>query len=227
MRTTPAVAVELHHRRLLEDPHAAREGDAAQATGEQGRLHGRRARLERRAKMDGRARAPLDLLGGQDLERPLARACCGFDGAFPGPELGRGRRRPEPAAAAVVRIDALPLAEGAQLVDRGDRRAHEPECLILARALDERLDLGPPGESKSTVSSRRPAAADVGLDERDRRAGLELGDAQCRPEARVAAADDAHVGADGLGELRGLDTVLGRECLLEPERPGSHGPQPR
>jgi hypothetical protein len=113
-----------------------------------------------------------------------------------------------------VRIDALPLAERTQLVDRRGRRPHESEGLLLSRALDERLDLRPPGEGKAAVSPGRPAAADVGFDKRDRRGGLELGDPQGRPEAGVPAADDADVGVDGLGELRGFDTVLGRERFL-------------
>src|SRR5262245_29378374 len=164
--------------------------------------------------MDGRARAPLDFLRGQDLERTLARAGSGLDGTLPGSELGRGRRRPEPSTSAVVRIDARSLAERTELVDRGRRRPHEPEGLLLPRALDERLDLWPPREGKAAVSPRRPATADVGFDERDRRGRLELGNPQGRPEPGVSAADNADVGVDGLGELRGFDTFLGRERLL-------------
>ena len=178
--------------------------------------------LEGSPEVDGRARAPLHLLGGQDLERLLARAGGGRDSALPRAELGRRGRRPEPAAAAVVRVDPSALAERAELVHRLHRGADEPEGLLLPGALDQRLDLRPPGEREAAVSARRAAAADVRLDEHDRRARLELGDPEGRPEAGVAAADDAHVGADGLGELRGVDAVLGRERLLEPERPGRH-----
>ena len=51
---------------------------------------------------------------------------------------------------------------------------------------------------------------------------LEIAQAERSPETRVPAAYDAHVGADGLEELRGLDAVLGRKRLAEPERAGCH-----
>ena len=216
------VAIEVDHGRALEDPDAPLESDASQPAREQRRLDGGSTCLERGAEMDGRARAALDLLRREELERLLASPGGGRDGALPRADLRRGRRRPEPAAAPVVGVDPFPLAECAELVHglRGD--PHEAEGLLLARALDQRLDLRPPGEREPAVSSRGAAAADVGLEEDDRRPRLELVDAERRPEARVAAADDADVGADVFEELRGLDAVLGGERLAKPERAGGH-----
>ena len=77
-----------------------------------------------------------------------------------------------------MRVDALPLAERAELVDGLRRDAHEAERLLLPGALDERLDLRPPREREPAVAPGGPAAADVGLDEDDRRSGLELADAK-------------------------------------------------
>ncbi len=126
-----------------------------------------------------------------------------------------------------MRVDALALAESAELVDRLRRDAGEPEGLLLSHALDERLDFGPPGEREAAVPPRGAAAADVGLDEGDRDAGLELGEPERRPEARVAAADDADVGLHRLDELFRGDAVLGGERFLEPEGAGGgHGRQP-
>ena len=172
--------------------------------------------------MDWRARAALNLLRGKELERLLARARRRGDRSFPRADLRRRRGRPEPAPAPVVGVDPLPFAKGAELVDGLGRDPHQTEGLLLPRALDQRLDLRPPGEREPAVAAGWPAAADVGLEEDDRGPRLELVQAERSPEARVPAADDADVGTDGLEELRGLDAVLGRKRLAEPERAGGH-----
>jgi hypothetical protein len=116
-----------------------------------------------------------------------------------------------------MRVDPFALAERAELVDRLDRGADEPEALFLPHALDQGLDLRPPGERKAAIAPRRPAAADIRLDEDDGRARLQLRDPERGPEAGVAAADDAHVRTNPLDELRGDDAVLGRERFLKPK----------
>ena len=187
-----------------------------------GRLNRRSTGLEHGAEMDGRARAPLDFLGREKLERLLARAASRGDRAFPGADLRRRRRRPEPATALVVRVDALPLAERAELVDGLRRDAHEAERLLLPRALDERLDLRPPREREPAVAPGGPPPQMSASTRTIVARALASSLMRSAVRSRVAAADDTDVGLHRLEQLRGLDAVFGRQRLAEPERAGCH-----
>jgi hypothetical protein len=71
-----------------------------------------------------------------------------------------------------------------------------------------------------------PQMSDVGLEEDHGGVRLELLDAQGRPEAGVAAADDADVGLDVLAQLGRVGCVLARERFLKPKRARRHAANP-
>jgi hypothetical protein len=112
-------------------------------------------------------------------------------------------------------VDAVLGAERLDAVDGLLGRARDPHALLLAARLDERPELRPPGREEAAVPPAGPAAADVGLDDGDVAAGLELLDPKRRPKACVAAADDADVGRDVPLERR---LRLVRPRLVQPPR---------
>ena len=127
------------------------------------------------------------------------------------------------AAAVEVRVDAVLLAERADLVDGLLAGVRERERPLGAAELDERAELGPPGDREAAVAAARAAAADVLLEHDDVARRLALLDADRRPEPGVAAAHDRDVGARGALERR-CGGLVGREGLVEPERAMRHGP---
>ena len=218
-------AVEARDARALVDAHAELERDPAQPAREPRRLHDRGRRLEQARDVAVRAAAPRGLLGRPLLERHHAELAAGRHHAVPGAQLRLRRGRPEVPAAVVVRVDAV-------LARRSCRSRRRPSSAARAIAsapsraaqLDERGELGPPGEHEAAVAPARAAAADVLLEHDDVAGRLALLDADRRPEAGVAAAHDRDVGAGGALERRGGGLVR-RERLVEPERAMRHGPE--
>ncbi|MDP9400891.1 MAG: hypothetical protein M3P39_08120 [Actinomycetota bacterium] len=129
-------------------------------------MHGGRAGLEDRAEVHGGAQ-PLDhLVAPERHERLHAQALAGAHRAPPGAELGGRGRRPHPAAAPQVGLDALALADPRELVD--GLLGGEPEAQRAGRPRpgDERLRLRPPAQREAPVAPGGASAADVGLEQR-------------------------------------------------------------
>src|SRR6185312_13144368 len=118
----------------------------------------------------------------------------------------------------VVGVDPVRLAERADLLHGLVARPGEPDALLLAEHLDQRLELRPPREHEPAVAAAGAAAADVRLDDDDVEVGLALLQVEGRPQAGVAAADDDDVGPlRALGRWR-VAARLARERLDEPQR---------
>jgi hypothetical protein len=190
-----ARALEPRHRRALEHRDAALACDSHEATREERRLHGRRGGLEDAADVHRRAAAPRELAGLDGGEGTLAMALDRRNRALPRAELGAVRRGPQPAVSSEVGIDAMLVAERADLADRGGRRAREPQRVHRAADPLEADEVVPDAHREAAVATARAGAADLGLDEDDLERGLAPLERQRRPQPGEAAADDAHVGA--------------------------------
>src|SRR5207244_9045287 len=155
------------HRRALEDPDASLQRDTAQPAREQRGLYRRGRRLEDAAEVRRLAGAAGRLLRREALERLLSVGRDRVERLLPRAELSLARRGPEPAVAAVVRIDPVLGAERADPVHRLGGRTREPHGLLAGADFLQRAELGPPAEHEAAVPPARAAAADVRLDERD------------------------------------------------------------
>ena len=133
------------------------------------------------------------------------------------PSCAAGRRGPQPAAAAEVRVDPVRAAEVPNLVDRRLRVARNGERVRVAAQTDQRGDLGPPREDEAAVAPGGAAAADVLLEHDDVASGVQLADADRRPEPDVAAAEDRDVGA--AVALPGSARPARRRLQCRPEPP--------
>ena len=119
---------------------------------------------------------------------------------------------------AKVRVDAVRGAEAADRLDGSCRGAAEPQRLLGSDDVLELRELRPPGEHEAAVAAARTAAADVALDEHDVERRIVLLERDRGPEARVAAAHDAHVGL--LVALEARRVLVGAaERLLQPQAP--------
>ena len=124
---------------------------------------------------------------------PTPRARHASTASRPRPVLRRRGADRQRARLRVPGVDAVRPAPRPDLVDgRVDRPGHRQRALC-AVAFDERRQLVPPAGDEPTVAPRRPAAADVGLEEHDPRAGRELGQPPGGPQPGVPAADDDDV----------------------------------
>ena len=92
---------------VLVDPDSGAERRLPQSAGEDGRLHRRRRDVEDSRAVDGRARASRDLFGREAAEGPHSEFLAERDDALPRAHLRRGRRGPEPPAAAELRVEAV------------------------------------------------------------------------------------------------------------------------
>ncbi|MCY1433524.1 hypothetical protein D9M71_495550 [compost metagenome] len=99
------------------------------------------------------------------------------------------------------------------LLDQADR-------LFDAEQSFQGEELRRPGQRAAAVASAGAGAAEVGFDDHHVEIGVLLLEHDRRPQAGVAAADDAHVGA-GVLLQRGGPVAVVLEGLVEPE--GSHG----
>ena len=201
---------------VLVDADPLLERDAPQPADERGGLHGGRRALEHAGQVLRRSRAPGDLVRRQALERVGAQPLRQLHGALPGTELGIRARRPEPAAGPVVAVDAVGACELSELGHGVRGLAADLQRSGLAGQLDQRRELGPPGQGEPAVATRCAAAADVGLEHHDVEVGGRLLEAKRRPQADVPAADDRHVGARRPLERRGV--LAAGQRLLEPQR---------
>ena len=162
-------AVEAHHRRPLVDAHAVGERHAPQAPREQGRLHGGPGRLVDAGDVTVCARALLHRLRLPQLEGVQLVARQRVHQRVPGAGLRLAGCGPEPAVAAVVRVDPVLGAEAADLATAsadarasraassdGQNLASEPN---LAHQLSTKPPLRPlaplPHSSFSTMAMSR------------------------------------------------------------------------
>ena len=88
--------------------------------------------------------------------------------------------------------------------------------LLGADALDERLELRPPGQRHAAVAAGGAGSADVGLEQHDVGARVAAAQLERRPEAGEAAADDADLGVDLARERLRVVRRLAVERLRHP-----------
>jgi hypothetical protein len=179
--------------------------------------------LEDAGDIGGRGRALGHFLRWQLLEGIDLVALQRPHGVLPGPDLHGPGGRPQPAVAAKVGIDAGARAEGGDLAHVLLRGLGQHQRPFAAAELLQRQELDPPGHQEAAVAPARPAAADVGLDHRHVQRWFTFLELERRPQAAVAAADDAHVGPRLALERWRLIPVR-RECLLQPVRSHHRAP---
>ena len=213
----PAVAPEASERRVLVEADPALARDAPEAAGETGRLHARRGRLEDAGTMHGRARPRRDLRVVPALERGDLIFADGVERALPGAALTFAGGGPQPAVAAILRVDPVVGAEAPDGAHRVGRRLGEAHRFLAAADLLQGLELRPPAQHEAAVAPARAGAADVLLDQHHVRGGLQLLEPQRGPEAGEAAADDADIGCRVAFQRRRRGAVV--ECLAEPVAP--------
>ena len=106
-----------------------------------------------------------------------------------------------------------PLLHFVELVGEEGRVA---DPLGLAEEAAERVDVVPGAGEHAAVGPAAAAAADVGLQQDDPQRGLALGELVGGPEAGEAAADDADIGGDVLGQAGARFAGVGPQGVVEP-----------
>jgi len=114
--------------------------------------------------------------------------------------------------------NGLLVAEVAVKANGVLRLARDPQGVVLSADLDQRAELCPPREQETSVAAARAPATDVGLEHDDVETRLTPLELDRRPEASVAATEDAHVGTNISLQRFGRRRRLFAEDLLEPER---------
>jgi len=162
------------------------------------------------------AGASRDLIAGQALERREPDLRERLDRRAPRVQLRRVAGRPHPAVVTKLRVDPVLGAEASDGKDRLLGLAQQAAAFLTAAHGEQCQCLRHPCHDEPAVAAARATAADVGLDDGDVGAGLELLDPQRAPEPGESATDDAHVRAP-IRVQRPEIAVLARQCLLEPE----------
>ncbi|MNO90092.1 hypothetical protein D3C76_815920 [compost metagenome] len=212
--------VEGGHGRAFVNAHTALQRDPPQAPHQPPRLHGGGGRREPAFQMPRRAGQVLHLRHWQTLERIDPLLLQRRDHRIGGAELGPVGGGVQRTVQAKVAVDAV---AGAELTDGADatfRFAHQPHRLGHPEQPFEGEVLGRPGQCTAAIAPAGTGAADVGLDQQHVQRWLRLLEHQRRPQAGIAAADDAHI-ATGIALQRRAHRLLRRiQGLLQPE--GSH-----
>ena len=200
-------ALQVSERRFLENLHAQFQCHAAQAAGQHGGLHSGRVGVEDATQHQWRADAPANGLAVQFLERVYVEFLQAVGEHAPGVHLPLVGGRPQPAVLAVLGVDAVLLAEAADLVDgRLGGFADAPRFDITADVAHRQV-LAPPVGGHATVAPAGTRAAAVALDDDDGFFRVRLFQADGRPQAKEATADDAHVGLNRVLQGRGQVVV--------------------
>ena len=120
--------------------------------------------------------------------------------------VGGRRRGHHVAGAGEPGVDVLLGAPGADRLHALGRGATDVQRALATEALDQRRQMRPQRLAEAAVAPARAVAAQLGLEQHDRRAAqLQL---PRRPQPRVAAADDDDVSADvAVQDGCGLDTT--------------------
>src|SRR2546423_3699926 len=203
--------------RALVDGHASLERHAAQASSEEGGLHGRYVAHERAAAKGGRRASLPNLLARQRLHL-VRRTGLGRRAhyLFAHELVARSGGGEDVAGATEPRIDAV---LGAELLDAADasgdltRGSHRA---LVAVQLDQAVELVPPPAREAAVAAARAAAADVLLEHRDAEVGIPFREPVGGPEPGEAAADDDDIGHGVARQRRARLRMLARERLTQP-----------
>jgi hypothetical protein len=142
-----------------------------------------------------------DLLQGGALvrrerhERPLTQAFERRHRAVPRAALRLVGGRPQPPVGPEVGVDPVRGAEATEAGDGVLGGTREPHRLVGSAQGLEAGEVMPERHREPAVAAAGPPSAHAGLDDGDTQRGIELLDAQRGPQAGVAAADDADIGA--------------------------------
>ena len=214
--TAGSARPSLRHRRVLEDAHALRERDAPEAADELARMDRRGARIVDAAEKRSRAGECGDAGGVDLLEHRDARPRQRIENAGPGTHMAGAGRAPDPAVGTILGVDPVRHAEGLDLAPRPREGRAQKHRAFFPAERSQRVDLRPLRKDHAGIPPRGAAAADVGFDDHDIAGGLAPLDVERRPQAGIAAADDADIGADAVLEHRGID-LAGRDRLAQPD----------
>lgn len=124
------------------------------------------------------------------------------DHAVGAADLGRVGGGIEGAVQPVVGLDVVALAEGADGPDAVFGGLDQADRLGESEQPFQGEELGRPGQRAAAVAAAGAGAAEVGLDQHHIEPGIVLLEHDGGPQAGVAAADDAHVGAGIPGQRR-------------------------
>jgi len=184
------------------------------------RLHGGGGRREPALQVPSRTGQALHLLQRQAAERVDALVLQRGDHRVGGTDLRCVGGRVQRAVQAVVAVDAIGRAEHTDVCDAALRLAHQPHRLRRPEQAFEGEVLGRPGQRTPPIAAAGTGTTDVGLDQHHIQGRYRFLEHQCRPQAGVAAADNAHI-ATGIALQRRAYRLLRRiQGLLQPE--GSH-----
>ncbi|MNI56674.1 hypothetical protein D3C73_1116920 [compost metagenome] len=137
------------------------------------------------------------------LERVDAQALQTVGEHAPGIHLPRVGSGPQPAVLAVLGVDAVLFAEAADLVDGRFGGLADAPGLDVAADGAQRQVLAPPVGRHAAVTTAGARTAAVALDDDDVLFRVGLLQADGRPQAKIAAADDAHVSLNRFLQGRG------------------------
>ncbi|MNG77182.1 hypothetical protein D3C79_357270 [compost metagenome] len=198
-----AATLQVGERRLLEDLYAQLQGHSAQAAGEHGGLYRGGVGVEDAAQHQRRADAATNGLAVQLLERIDVEFLQAVGEHPPGIHLPLVGGGPQPPVLAVLGVDAVRLAEAADLVDgRLGCLADTPGFHVAADG-PQRQVLAPPVGRHSAIAAAGAGAAAVALDDDHGHVRVGLLQADGRPQAKEATADDTHVGLNRVLQGRG------------------------
>ncbi len=218
-----AAGLHAHHRRALEDAHAALEQHTPQLSGEPARLQHGEVRRHHAADEARRVRdGPR--LGGVHTTQPV-----GVPVLLQQAErlvVGPGLPLPRPGVqdALVPGVDARIVTgdPAVELVDHGGEGGGVGHAGLLPERRAQARELRPRRREEAAVGAAAPGADDVGLDEDDAQIRVALVQLVGRPQTGEPAADDADVGGRLAGERRARLAGIGAQRLVHPPAARAH-----
>ena len=181
--------------RALVHLRAQGERRLAQAPREERRLHPRRALVDHPRQIGALLPEHLAQLfrAEPSPRRREAHLVGGAERGLPRSHLGRSGRAPYRAAAAPLAWQLALGHDGFDVLDPLDAGPEHAQRVLLAEHRDQGGQLAPPGADAAAAAAAGPGAAEIGLDDGDRHPGIQLAQADRRPQPGESAPDDGDV----------------------------------
>ena len=220
-RTPPGL--HAHHRRALEDAHAALEQHPPELARELARLQHREVRRDHAAD-EARRVCDEPRLGGVHAPQPAGVAVLlqQPEGLVVGPGLPVARPGVQDALMPGVDSGVVPGDPAVELVHHGGEGGGVGHAALLSQRGAQTRQHGPGRREEAAVGAAAAGADDVGLDERDAEVRVALAELVGGPEAGEPAADDADVGGHLAGQRRAQLAGVGVQRLFQPPAARCH-----
>src|SRR5262245_4686018 len=118
---------------------------------------------------------------------------------------------------AIVAVDRLGATPFAELAHGLGRLARHPAGRLRRSELEQGEIFGPVAGDEAAISATGPGAAELSLDDGDRKPRIGFLQADGGPESEEAAADDANIGGRVAEKPFDRDRPFGRQGLAKPE----------